>query len=568
MIDVSATDTMADVRAKALDEFDDDMLPNRSPDFFISIGQIRLSKKQEHKKLAWDVLSAGRSVSLHAYKAAPKRSLSSSQATNQEESSFKKARGPGSSTTEENHSSTSTSYVTPGETVISNASTEESESQSQSDPNNPARKLSYEMPKGDTPGTGGSEATVEEAATKTPLAETNQNSPPIASTVSEDNTYNAVENQGKDGQETASVEMKEIIPTGSNEESTTTKTTPMAVDEENVSTSGMEDHSSVARKDSPTTNRATTTTDLEEVPVVETPPAVDPHFKLDEAVSQSVDLLKKLEILLLDHENKLFCSEARRQEWVKEISSALDKSVPETVMAVLGSTGVGKSSLLNALLAEANILPTSGSRGCTAAVVELRFNKDFLEPKIDQTTTVYKGQVELISMKDWLDELKVLLDECSTNDTKTVYARPPEDQRQPDAAAAWAKINQVYGRGTMEAYTGKAKSYVWDRLSRNQRVVRLLTTENGDANTILVEEGRVDADQAQLLLGQLSTLKGKLRRLQKKWAKDFRAKINDYVYRKGNGGEPQTWVRVFCFKRLLAGMTPAYQGHLRPLRFH
>ena len=59
-------------------------------------------------------------------------------------------------------------------------------------------------------------------------------------------------------------------------------------------------------------------------------------------------------------------------EWVEgEIQG---KGIQSTVIGVLGGTGVGKSSLLNALLGEADILPTSGSRGCTAAPVELRYN--------------------------------------------------------------------------------------------------------------------------------------------------------------------------------------------------
>ena len=36
-------------------------------------------------------------------------------------------------------------------------------------------------------------------------------------------------------------------------------------------------------------------------------------------------------------------------------------------------------------------------------------------------------------------------------------------------------------------------------------------------------------------------MNGRLRRSKKKWANSFRAKINDYVYRKGNGDQPQTW---------------------------
>lgn len=73
----------------------------------------------------------------------------------------------------------------------------------------------------------------------------------------------------------------------------------------------------------------------------------------------------------------------------------------------------GKSSLLNGLLDEAAVLPTSGSRGCTAAVVELVFHSDLIKTKEtnedqntdDQATIpVYKGEVEFITLDDWRKE--------------------------------------------------------------------------------------------------------------------------------------------------------------------
>lgn len=51
-----------------------------------------------------------------------------------------------------------------------------------------------------------------------------------------------------------------------------------------------------------------------------------------------------------------------------------EKSLPKTVIAVVGDTGSGKSCLMNALLDHADILPTSGMRACTAVVVEISNN--------------------------------------------------------------------------------------------------------------------------------------------------------------------------------------------------
>ena len=97
----------------------------------------------------------------------------------------------------------------------------------------------------------------------------------------------------------------------------------------------------------------------------------------------------------------------RRSSWLQEASSLEQKGMPLTTIGVLGGTGVGKSSLLNALLGEASILPTSGSRGCTAAVVELQYNDELQQQAPaggssagGALSPVYHGRVEFIC-RDW-----------------------------------------------------------------------------------------------------------------------------------------------------------------------
>jgi predicted GTPase len=51
-------------------------------------------------------------------------------------------------------------------------------------------------------------------------------------------------------------------------------------------------------------------------------------------------------------------------------------SLSKTVIAVVGYTGAGKSSLINAVLDQPDILPTSGMRACTAVVVEVISNTE------------------------------------------------------------------------------------------------------------------------------------------------------------------------------------------------
>uniref|UniRef100_A0A7S4QET7 Dynamin N-terminal domain-containing protein n=1 Tax=Ditylum brightwellii TaxID=49249 RepID=A0A7S4QET7_9STRA len=223
-------------------------------------------------------------------------------------------------------------------------------------------------------------------------------------------------------------------------------------------------------------------------------------------------------------------------------------------VGVLGNTGAGKSSLLNALLDEASVLPTSGSRGCTAAVVELRFNSELEEANEDGLEVpCYRGDIEFISLEEWKSELKVLLDECSTQEN-TIYEektiRGPRRKLDPQTAAvvtaAWAKIDQVYGKGKMARFSKKSSADVFDQLANDSRVKKLLTPDkslNLQYNIISVCEGHVvpASKNAKLLTSSVQDMNACLRRSKKRWAYGFRSSINSYVYRKGNGNEPQTW---------------------------
>jgi len=296
--------------------------------------------------------------------------------------------------------------------------------------------------------------------------------------------------------------------------------------------------------------------------VQDEPPANDPHKESDEAKEKSKHVLSSLGTILKD--NPDFCSENRRKEWLEEVNNLLEKSTPQTVFGVLGNTGVGKSSLLNGLLDEAAVLPTSGSRGCTAAVVELVFNSDLVPEETSkngaaddevlteatltadtppqQQTHVYRGEVEFITLEDWRKELKTLVDEVSTQE-KTIYALVPEESAAPDAAAAWQKIEQVYGKGSMSQFHKASTQIVFNRLAHDIRVQNLLTsTVDGQAyNSVVIEVGEVvpGSDEAKELLKAQMNSRSKSKK--KKWAQEFRKRINTYVYRAGNGDQPQTW---------------------------
>lgn len=84
------------------------------------------------------------------------------------------------------------------------------------------------------------------------------------------------------------------------------------------------------------------------------------------------------------------------QAWVQSI----DKLIPQakrkrTVVGVVGNTGAGKSSVINAMLDEERLVPMNCMRACTAVVTEMSRN-DGTDP-----FSKYRAEIEFISRTDW-----------------------------------------------------------------------------------------------------------------------------------------------------------------------
>lgn len=122
---------------------------------------------------------------------------------------------------------------------------------------------------------------------------------------------------------------------------------------------------------------------------------------------------------------------AQSQTAIQHRSRALQKLIdtdlePKTVIAVLGATGVGKSAFINALLEEECLIPTNGSRACTAVSTVIAYNPD---PGVK-----YKAQIEMISREEWRTELELAADGVSES---------PENLDDATEAAL-AKVKAVY----------------------------------------------------------------------------------------------------------------------------
>ncbi|RPA75505.1 hypothetical protein BJ508DRAFT_332024 [Ascobolus immersus RN42] len=120
--------------------------------------------------------------------------------------------------------------------------------------------------------------------------------------------------------------------------------------------------------------------------------------------------------------------------YVKEIDTTVAKThPPPTIIGVVGDTGAGKSSVINALLEEEQLVPTSGMRACTAVVTEISYNR-----YTPQTREPYRAEIEFVSLDDWVGEVKLL------------YRSLQEDSKRKtsglseDAEIAASKLKAVY----------------------------------------------------------------------------------------------------------------------------
>uniref|UniRef100_A0A8C5SGV3 FHA domain-containing protein n=1 Tax=Laticauda laticaudata TaxID=8630 RepID=A0A8C5SGV3_LATLA len=154
----------------------------------------------------------------------------------------------------------------------------------------------------------------------------------------------------------------------------------------------------------------------------------DVAFQLQECQSVLAEILQALtSVEGLDHDHV--------EKWRDQIA-ALQKAtkMPQTHIAVVGNTGAGKSCLLNALLDEEAMLPTSAMRACTAVVVEISRAAE---------GSPYEAEVEFLSREEWEKELAALLEDMKD---KAGILRKRCPDRKTEAGAAYSRVKAVYGR--------------------------------------------------------------------------------------------------------------------------
>ncbi|XP_056335147.1 nuclear GTPase SLIP-GC-like [Danio aesculapii] len=116
------------------------------------------------------------------------------------------------------------------------------------------------------------------------------------------------------------------------------------------------------------------------------------------------------------------------QNYIEEAISRMNKnSRTKKTIGILGESGQGKSSLLNAILEKQYLLPSGCYGACTAVITQIEANL------ID---TNYKAEIELISKEEWESHLEILLGALST-DSEEMNDSFIEDAKE--------KITALYG---------------------------------------------------------------------------------------------------------------------------
>jgi uncharacterized protein YlxW (UPF0749 family) len=130
------------------------------------------------------------------------------------------------------------------------------------------------------------------------------------------------------------------------------------------------------------------------------------------------------------------------KQWLQQIEMVRQEATgARTVVGVVGNTGAGKSSVINAILDEERLVPTNCMRACTAVVTEMSWNAN------DDEGSKYRAEIEFIKPAEWERELRVLFEEII--DGSGSISR---EVGNPDSQAgiAYAKIRAVYWRLTKD----------------------------------------------------------------------------------------------------------------------
>ncbi|XMA13294.1 hypothetical protein WAI453_006085 [Rhynchosporium graminicola] len=151
----------------------------------------------------------------------------------------------------------------------------------------------------------------------------------------------------------------------------------------------------------------------------------------EKMVEIGVRFLSRLQTLMGD--DGRFHSECKL--YIEQCRSMISMgNKPRTLIGFLGTTGAGKSSLLNALVREDALLPTNSMRSSTAVVIEVSSNQS------NDAKQAYGAEIQFCSSAEWVAEFEVLrrdIEDLLEEDSSA-------DDSDSELNTAIAKLKAVY----------------------------------------------------------------------------------------------------------------------------
>ncbi|XP_075938970.1 nuclear GTPase SLIP-GC-like [Anarhichas minor] len=143
------------------------------------------------------------------------------------------------------------------------------------------------------------------------------------------------------------------------------------------------------------------------------------------------------EIILSDVKNIMRCVSLKIPPQDNKLNNFLKKKISDLktdkreVVGVFGRTGAGKSSLINAVIGEKDLLPSGDIRACTSVMIKVEANMQ---------NSKYEANIEFITKEEWKDELWFFKNFLGDNADQESDQESDDDCRDIDD-----KLSALYG---------------------------------------------------------------------------------------------------------------------------